>query len=254
MSEDPRTRFSSRVGDYVSHRPGYPAALIDAVVALLPDSASGTVADMGSGTGIFTRALLARGLEVLAVEPNAEMRASAEDKLGAEPGFSSVDGSAEACGRESASVDLITAAQAFHWFNNDSTRAEWQRILNPGGKVALIWNRRRLASPFQREYDALLRAHAPEYGKVNHMDLGENQIAAFLSPGALGIKRFDNGQRLDFAQLLGRLKSSSYCPPQDSDEFTRLNANLRQLFDRHAVDGILDFDYDCELYYGGFER
>ena len=253
MSDDPRTRFSNRVGDYVSHRPGYPVPLLDAVIELLADPGNGKIADIGSGTGIFTRELLARGLEVCALEPNAEMRAAAEREFAAEPGFSSSDGSAEATGLDAASVDLITAAQAFHWFNNERSRAEWQRILKPGGRVALIWNRRRLANPFQQAYDALLRRHAPEYGKVNHMDLGADAIAAFLAPGKLEVQRFDNSQRLGFEHLLGRLRSSSYCPPENSDNYAELVAELKRLFDQHAGDGIVDFEYDCELYCGGFD-
>ncbi len=251
MSEDPRRRFSDRVGNYVGYRPGYPAPLLERVAELAGSGAA--VADIGSGTGIFSSELLQRGLRVYAVEPNAEMRAAAEKTLQGADDFTSVDGSAESTGLAPNSIDLITAAQAFHWFNNAATRAEFERILRQGGRIALIWNRRRLAQPFQRDYERLLREHAPEYGKVNHMSLGEEQIADFLSPGRVTLECFDNRQRLAFDGLLGRLQSSSYCPPAGSASFAKLSAALRELFESHAEGGRIDFEYDCELYHGGFE-
>lgn len=254
MTEDPRQRFSTRVDSYVGYRPGYPAALIDAVAGLVAGRAEAAIADIGSGTGIFTGEMLKRGCRIYAVEPNAAMRAAAEKAFAADANFVSVDGGAEATGLAAHSIDLITAAQAFHWFNNTSTREEFERILKPGGRIALIWNRRRLAQPFQREYDSLLREHAPEYGKVNHMNLGREQIERFMHPGRVVCERFDNRQRLDFDGMLGRLQSSSYCPTADSDEYAALSAALRELFDRYAERGSIDFEYDCELYYGGFER
>ena len=253
MSDDSRQRFSDRVDNYVGYRPGYPAALLDALVALVGDVDSAAVADVGSGTGIFSCVLLERGLRVYAVEPNAAMRSAAERACAGRTGFVSVDGSAEDTGLAAGSVDLITAAQAFHWFDPAASRREFERILKPGGKIALIWNRRRLAQTFQRDYDRLLREHAPEYGKVNHMNLGRDQIDSFLQPGQSQLRVFDNRQRLDFDGLLGRLQSSSYCPPADSVEYAGLRAALRALFDRHAQQGRVDFEYDCELFYGGFE-
>ncbi len=252
MVDDPRQRFTSRVDDYVSYRPGYPDALVDAVVGLAGDNTA--VADVGAGTGIFTRRLLARGLSVHAVEPNAAMRAAAERDLADYGNFSAIDGSAEATGLEPASIDLITAAQAFHWFDPAAARAEFERILKPGGRVALIWNRRRLAQPFQRAYDALLREHAPEYGKVNHTRLGREEIEMFLHPGRVELMRFDNYQDLDYDALIGRLHSSSYCPPRDSKNYALIIDELAELFARHAEDGHITFTYDCELFAGGFER
>ncbi|MFM1850906.1 MAG: hypothetical protein RIS54_590 [Verrucomicrobiota bacterium] len=151
MSRDATGRFSDRVEAYVRYRPGYPADLISTLVAeaqLGPDS---VVADVGSGTGIFTALLLPDTGTVHAIEPNAPMRTWAESTMGAEPKFHSHGTPAEATGLPDASVDLVTAAQAFHWFDPVATRREFARILKPGGQVALIWNERLTdTTPFLR--------------------------------------------------------------------------------------------------------
>jgi SAM-dependent methyltransferase len=132
--------------------------------------------------------------------------------------------------------------------------AEAYRILKPGGKLALIWNQRRMEQPFQQAYEALLRALAPEYGKVNHMNLDDDDIAQFYNPGQMQVSHFDNNQQFDFDGLTGRLKSSSYCPNENTPEYARLIDELSRLFDRHAVDGRLVFEYDTRLYLGPIAR
>ena len=250
MISDSRERFSSRVDDYVRFRPGYPAALLQALLAGTAGNAEFAVADIGSGSGIFTRLLLERGIEVYAVDPNAAMRRAAETALGGFDNFSSVDGSAEDTDLGDAAVDLVTAAQAFHWFDKDRALAEFRRILKPAGRLALIWNRRDLQQPFQQAYDTLLREHAPEYGRVNHMSLSADEIGCCFAPGQMHRRRFDNRQRLDFDGLVRRLRSASYCPDPASAEYIDLLDALRRLFARYADDGLLEFTYERLLYHG----
>ncbi|MFI4979975.1 MAG: class I SAM-dependent methyltransferase, partial [Nevskiales bacterium] len=157
-------RFSNRVDDYARWRPGYPAELTTWLMVECGLKSGDAVADVGCGTGLFTRDLLLQNLAVRGVEPNAPMRHAADHYLGDfGVAFSSHDGSSEATGLPDASVRLVTAAQAFHWFRPVPTRAEFARILVPGGYVALIWNVRREDTAFLRGYEALLRDHAPEY-------------------------------------------------------------------------------------------
>jgi len=247
-------RFSDRVDNYVRYRPGYPAALVPELLKHCALDTDATVADFGSGTGIFTQLLLASGLEVYGVEPNDNMRHAAEKLLARQPGFTSVDGSAEHSGLNDNAVDLITAAQAFHWFNNDTASAEFRRVLRPGGQLALIWNQRKISQSLQQEYDALLRQWAPEYGAVNHMNLGDDEIAGYFEQGRMQLLTFDNSQQLEFSGLLGRLKSASYCPPENTASYDSLVAALGELFERHARDGRISFDYDTRLYLGPVAR
>ncbi|MDH3763340.1 MAG: class I SAM-dependent methyltransferase [Gammaproteobacteria bacterium] len=248
---DSRSRFSDRVANYIRYRPGYPSALVSALVAA---SANPVVADVGSGTGIFTRLLLQRGLRVFGIEPNANMRQAGEEYLAEYSNFVSIDGGAEDTGLVDSSIDLITAAQAFHWFHNEQARIEFARILKPDGRLALIWNKRRMEQPFQQAYDALLREIAPEYGLVSHMNLSSDDIAEFFTTGEMEIQHFDNQQNLDFEALSGRLKSSSYCPAEGTQAYERLLTELRDLFDKHAIDGRLAFEYDTQLYRGPLAR
>jgi SAM-dependent methyltransferase len=246
----PTERFSSRVDAYLKYRPGYPQSLLNEIQQQTGLGSTAVIADFGSGTGIFTRQLLQAGYEVYAVEPNREMREAAEVILSAEARFNSIDADAENSSLASASIDLITAAQAFHWFNTDTAKQEFRRVLKADGKLALIWNKRKVSQPFQKTYDAILRELAPEYGKVNHMNLTASDIDSFFAAGSMQRFVFDNSQSLDFAALMGRLRSSSYCPEEKSPQFIPLATELLSLFDQYAVDGVIEFEYDTELYLG----
>jgi len=247
---DSTRRFSDRVEAYAKYRPGYPAELVQTLLQKIMLDAGAVVADIGSGTGIFTRLLLDQQLKVFAIEPNANMRHAAEGLFSGYPHFTSVDAPAEHTGLADNSVDLITAAQAFHWFNNAATKTEFRRILKTDGKLALIWNKRKISQPFQQAYDAILKAYVPEYEEVNHMNLGETEIAEFFTVGQMEVLRFDNSQQLTFSGLLGRLKSSSYCPAESSPQYPSLVAELAALFEQFALNNMIDFQYDTQLYLG----
>lgn len=251
---DSTRRFSDRVEAYQKYRPGYPPALVSTLLEKAGLDTGAVVADIGSGTGIFTRLLLDHGLRVSGVEPNTNMRLAAETALSDYQDFTSIDGSAEQTGLEHDSFDLVTAAQAFHWFNNAATKTELQRILKPDGKLALVWNRRAVSEPFQEAYDAILREYAPEYDKVNHMKLDEDDIAGFYATGSMDLLHFDNSQSLDFSALIGRLQSSSYCPAEDSAQYIPLVTELLGLFDQFALNGRIDFAYDTRLYLGTIDK
>ena len=160
---DSTTYFSGRVESYVRYRPSYPPAIIDLLVEDCGLSRDWIVADIGSGPGNLTRLFLDYGARVYAVEPNQEMREAGERLLGALPGFTSVDGTAEATGLPEASVDLVTAGQAFHWFDSQRAGTEFRRILRPPQWVALVWNERRNgSSPFLTALRSVPRSLRPQ--------------------------------------------------------------------------------------------
>src|SRR6202020_1636808 len=140
------SRFSDRVENYVRYRPGYPPEVLPALRAECGLAPSHTVADIASGTGIWTRTLLENGNRVFGVEPNAEMRAAGERLLAGFPNFVSIAGTAEATTLADHSVDFVTAAQAAHWFDRERARREFVRILKPGGCLVLLWNGRLTAT------------------------------------------------------------------------------------------------------------
>lgn len=249
-SRDPIRRFSDRVADYVRYRPGYPEELLRTLeekAGLGPDA---VVADVGSGTGISSELLLRSGCTVYAVEPNPDMRRAAEEALGERPRFHSVDGTAEATTLADGGVDLVTAGQAFHWFDRQAARRELARILRPGGRVALFWNARRTdASPFLRAYEELLRRFGTDYRQVDHTRLGAAEFTAFFS-AAYESWSFPNRQVVDFDGLRGRLLSCSYAPAPGHPDHEPMLRDLRAIFERHEEDGQVRFEYDTELHLG----
>lgn len=250
-SSDPTKRFTSRVGDYARHRPGYPPQVVDYLRERWELRPSTAVADVGSGTGIFSELLLEHGNLVYAVEPNEAMRRAAEERLSGNPRFVSVAAPAEHTSLPRASVGMVTAAQSFHWFDPAAARREFTRILSAGGPVVLIWNARLTdSSPFLREYELFLRRFADDYLRVNHRDVEENRLAEFFAPGEFLLESFPNHQLHDLAGLRGRILSSSYMPDAASPVYPQMNEELERLFARHERGGAVRIDYQTNVYSG----
>jgi SAM-dependent methyltransferase len=247
---DSKQRFSNRVDDYVRYRPRYPAGVVEILrseAGLQPQS---IVADIGSGTGFSAEPFLRNGNRVIGVEPNAEMRQAGEQWLAWYSTFCSVDGSAEATTLANSSVDFVLAGQAFHWFDRAKARAEFVRILRPGGKMVLMWNVRRLDStPFLRAYDQLLTRFGTDYLTVRCEAMDDRVIAGFFG-GAFAKRTISNFQDFDFAGLRGRLLSSSYVPAAGEPNHEAILDGLREIFDEYAVDGRVRLEYDTQIYFG----
>lgn len=240
-------RFSNRVGDYVRYRPGYPKQLLTALERMVGLTCDWRVADIGSGTGKLSELFLAYGCHVTGVEPNAEMRVAAEQLLGRNPDFRSVDGTAEHTGLAAGRYDLIAAGQAFHWFDAEAARAEFRRLLSERGWVALIWNDRRVGgTPFLDAYDALLRSQE-EYSKAGHK--GPKKIEGFFEKEPLTFTLLTT-QEFGWAGLLGRSLSSSYVPLEGQPGHAEFVRSLRELYDSTQLDGKVAFLYDTQMFVG----
>jgi SAM-dependent methyltransferase len=258
---DSTTRFSDRVEDYVKYRPHYPEAIIAYLQETYSFQSSWDVADIGSGTGISTELFLRNRNRVFAVEPNAEMRGKAEaghapkaegrGRPGGGPRgiFVSIDGTAEATGLAAESVQLVVAGQAFHWFDAARSRAEFVRILRPGGVVVLVWNERLADTAFEAAYDALIAQHGKDYKTTNHRNIADLQIGSFYQPATYVLQEFPNEQWFDFEGLKGRLLSSSYMPKSGA-AYGPMIRDLQQLFDDHQQGGRVRVGYDTKVYSG----
>ncbi len=243
-------RFSNRVENYRRYRPGYPSEVLDCLrrqCGLTPQS---VVADVGSGTGLLTELFLRNGNPVFAVEPNAVMRAAAEEVLTRYPNFTSVAGSAEETTLASASLDFVVAAQAFHWFDRARSRREFERILRPQGWLALAWNERLTSTPFLSAYEEMVSRHSREYKQVDHRNVTDEVVAEFYRPGRCTQAQFDNFQEFDFAGYRGRLLSSSYIPAEGQPGFGEFLRDAERLFHEHARAGRVRIEYRTRLYYG----
>lgn len=247
---DPTQRFSSRVDQYAKYRPGYPSGVLQVLKTDCGLTTNSTIADIASGTGLFTRLLLDNGNEVFAVEPNAEMRRAGEEFLASYPRLHSIDGRAEATTLPDRSVDFVTAAQAAHWFDRDRTRPEFVRILKPGGWTVLVWNERCTDStPFLRAYEELLLRYGTDYAEVRH-ERTTSTLDAFFAPIPFEARVFDYRQEFDYTGLEGRLLSSSYTPGPGEPNHQPLLRELQRIFDTYQKDGRVAFDYKTRIYFG----
>jgi len=247
---DSTQRFADRVENYIRFRPSYPPQVLETLRAECGMTKDAMIADVASGTGIFTRLLLENGNQVYGVEPNREMREAAERLLAGYPRFKSVTGTAEATTLAEQSVDLATAAQAAHWFDLPKARKEFARILKPNGFAVLLWNERCTdTTPFLREYEELLLQYGTDYEKVRH-EHTTDKIGDFFSPTPFEQKVFDMRQEFDYAQLEGRLLSSSYAPGEGHPQHESMLRELRRLFDANQVDRRVGMDYLTRIYYG----
>jgi SAM-dependent methyltransferase len=247
---DTTKRFSNRVENYVRYRPSYPPEVLQIFENEMNLQKKSVVADVGSGTGISAKIFLENGNRVFGVEPNAAMRTAAENFLRDFPNFVSVDGTSEETTLEDNSIDFIVSAQAFHWFNPESTRSEFKRILTETGFVALIWNERQLNStPFLRGYESFLHKFATDYNEVRHENVTPDEIKNFFQ-GDFQQKTFQMSQIFDYEGLEGRLLSSSYTPTAENPLFEPMIAELKRLFTNHQKDGKIHILYDTNIYYG----
>ena len=248
LSADPKIRFSGRAEYYAKYRPKYPKSVLAYMEQELRFSRNSVVADVGSGTGIFAEMLLENGNTVFGIEPNDDMRTIAEANLSSYRNFKSVKGSAEATTLPPASVDFVTAAQSFHWFDRKNAYIEFRRILKKAGWVVLIWNTRRTSTPFLEAYDRIVEGKMFEDRRARHEDLTEEVFSSFLGKH-LAVK-LSTSQECDEEALKGRVLSASYSPLPGDQSHQELLNSLSKLFKQYQVNGLVKFEYDTEVYRG----
>jgi SAM-dependent methyltransferase len=244
------SRFSDRVENYIRYRPGYPAEALDVLKKECGLTPSHVIADVASGTGIWTRMLLQNGNRVFGVEPNEDMRHAGERLLAEFPKFTSVAGSAEVTALEDQSANFVTSAQAAHWFDRVAARREFVRILQPHGWLVLLWNEREVdTTPVLRDYEQLLLTYGTDYEDVRH-ERTTDSVNEYFDPAPYRQRVFANQQQFDYAGLEGRLLSSSYAPGPGHPKHEPMLRELRRIFDSHAVGGRVSFEYTTRVYFG----
>ena len=247
---DATRRFGDRAEFYARHRPRYPDEMFDFLRTEVRLEATHVIADLGSGTGILSEAFLQRGHMVYGVEPNGEMRTAAETALGSRDRFHSVNGTAETTTLGTSSIDLAVAGQAFHWFDSGRTQVELRRILKPSGRCALIWNERLTdTNPFLNDYEQFLATWGTDYGAVSETYEDLDAIGAVLDAGYTR-NVFPNRQVLDCEGLRGRVRSSSYIPQAAHPRLEKMLEALDALFEKHQENGVVQIDYNTNLYLG----
>ncbi len=239
-------RFDGKAEIYSKARPGYPGELFDFLGTLLPEGA--VVADVGSGTGIFTELLLMRGCSVRAVEPNADMRRMAEERLGGAPGFVSVNGTDSHTTLEDGSVDCVVAAQAFHWFDAEGFKRECRRILKPRGYVVIVYNTRDGNAECSRKLAEIHRRYCPEFRGFSG-GMNAEKIREFFE-GECEVFQTDNSRVCDRGSFVNRALSSSYSLSESDGRYAEYVSELHRLFDELSDGGTLTVPVYTTAYSG----
>lgn len=245
---DYKNRFDGKGEIYAKARPKYAPELFDYMKNTLNIPAGSIFADIGSGTGIFTGQLLDSGYKVFAVEPNADMRKMAEEKLSYDKNFVSVNGSEANMNLPANSVDYITVAQAFHWFDFEDFRKECRRVLRPGGKVIIVYNSKDEKAGCTKALSGLRYKYNPDFHGFSNGISDEKCIAFFA--GKCNIFRTDNKQIYDRQGYINLVLSSSYSLEEGDDGYAQYLEEINGIFDMYAVEDIIAVPTETVAYIG----
>ncbi len=228
--------FGDAAADYERARPSYPAESIDVLRRALGIGHGTRVCDLAAGTGKLTRLLVATGADVVAVEPVAGMR---EQLTAVLPDVTALDGTAEAIPLDDGSTDVVTVAQAFHWFRYAEALAEIRRVLRPGGGLAILFNRRDERVDWVRAWSDVIEWHGRNVSEYEHIDWK----VLLEAEGFTGVTRTDVEwvQRMDRGLLASRVRSVSYIAEKDAAE--------QQDYVDRVLALVADFDDEFDLPY-----
>jgi ubiquinone/menaquinone biosynthesis C-methylase UbiE len=172
------------------------------------------------------------------VEPNVDMRTAAEEDLNQFAHFTSIKGTAEETTIPDKSVDLVIAAQAFHWFDHDKFKLECKRILRQEAKVALVWNSRDFSSLMIIENAEICRKFCPNfYGFSGGIGVDQEIFKKFFRDGEYEFNRISNDLTLDLEGFLGRNLSASYSPKPTDKEYQDFVEAVTDLFEKYSSNG-----------------
>ena len=237
--------FTGKATLYSRYRQNYSCELIQYLYTDVGTRASSRIADIGSGTGMFTELLLQKGSTVFAVEPNDSMRQIAESALSKYPSFHSVNTAGENTFLQPQSIDFVTVAQAFHWLNVQPFNAECQRLIKCGGKIIIVYNRKRKDAEINRELAEIIREFYPTHNDIiNHWELREKPIAEFFN-GKYEFVSFENNIINNLEEFMGRTLSASYA--RENEPYMD---RLREFFYSQAEDGLITMPNDTIAYIG----
>lgn len=243
-------QFDGRAADYTASRPNYSPQLINCLYSRYGISENSVIADIGSGTGKFSKHLLDKQSQVYCVEPNDDMRSVAEQELCGYINFHSVAGDAENTTLKDNFVDCVTAAQAFHWFDAPKFKAECLRIIKPDGKVFLIWNIRNCGDVINQEWHNIFSRYCPSFkGFSNGIEQADPAIETFFDQGYEYVS-FDYPLIFDREYFIKRSLSSSYSLRKDDTNYEQYLSALNKLFDKYERNGSISISNQTVAYIG----
>jgi SAM-dependent methyltransferase len=248
----PTARFTDRVENYAKARPGYPAEIVSLLEHRCGLSRTSTLIDVGCGTGLLAKVFCEFGCRVIGVEPNAAMREAGQRYLARYRNFKMLEGQAESIPLPGASVDFITAGQAFHWFDLTRSRHEFMRILRPDGWAVLVWNDREFTgSKFADDYERLVVRFGVDYADVHQR--GKTTVASFegfFGNTAFARESYPNLQQLDRESFVARVLSASYMPGPGHANHQAMMREVERIFCENEKDGVVSVRYTTSVTYG----
>jgi len=243
-------RFSKRADLYDRYRPDYPSDLFLFLYKEAVRSKEQVIVDLAAGTGIFSHPMASWPNPLYVVEPNEAMQAIARKRLIEFGEVKFFQGTAEQLDLPAHSVDLFTVAQAFHWFDLKATKAELLRVGTKGAKLAIIWNYRKVQTPFEIQYDAFIQRYSQDYNQSSQQKMNREELIAFFDPAEPLYKEFAHHEQLTFEVLWGRTQSYSFLPDAVGLLGDEMQHALQLLFTEHEIDGKVKLNYLTKMYLG----
>ncbi|MDR2939577.1 MAG: class I SAM-dependent methyltransferase [Clostridiales bacterium] len=244
-------KFTGKADIYMKFRPSYPESFINYLYTDVGFQESSTIADIGAGTGKLSKLLAERGSRVICVEPNKEMLTKARQNL---EGFTNclfINTSAEGINLGGSSIDFITVAQAFHWFDRLKFKAECKRLLKVGGKVVIVYNSSDLPEGMGQEYKNISEKLCQGFnGLSSGPKFGPDAYLDFFKEGGCDFKVFENKLSYDEESFVGRNLSRSYSPKEGSPDYTEFVKECRALFNKYSTDGLIEVTAATTCYTG----
>jgi len=248
---DNRDKFTNKAENYTKYRPSYPQGFINHLVNEVGMNCESIVADIGAGTGILTKLLACKVKKIIAVEPNKDMLKVCRKHLKGIKNFTGIDASAENTSLPDSSVDFITAAQAFHWFDREKSKSEFKRILKKNGKVIIVWNFKYADYDFLKENRSILRRFCPEFkGFTGGVENDSSSFSDFFKKDCCEYKVFDNYKTINLEEFIGGTLSASYSPSPEVSHYNNFISELTEVFNKYSTNGILKMPLKTWCYTG----
>ncbi|MCL2351622.1 MAG: class I SAM-dependent methyltransferase [Firmicutes bacterium] len=239
MCEPNTGKFTGKAAIYAKYRPSYPREFIDYLYTEAGFNGDSTIADVGAGTGILSRQLAARGSRVILIEPNGDMLRTARKELAEFRNCEFLHSAAENIALPDDSVDFVTVAQAFHWFDRERFKAECRRLLRPGGKVMLVWNDTHNggADEMNAEIARVNEKYCRDFAGFSGGTAQKSEMYEDFFEGGCVFRRFAGSRTLDEETFVGGSLSGSYAPKEGADGYTEYVGALRDVFRRFSING-----------------
>jgi precorrin-6B methylase 2 len=235
-----KDKFTNKAEKYAKYRPIYPPKFIEYLFTELGFTNNSIVADIGAGTGILSKLLAEKVKTIYAVEPNTDMRNTCKESCKKFKNIITINGSAEDTTLPDNSIDCITIAQAFHWFDKTKCMKEFKRILKTNNKVVLLWNRKEIQNPFVKENDDLCRKYCPDFkGVAGNSNFSPEYYKVFFKNKNCEYKIFDNDIICTLETYVGVSLSTSYSPSKNDPIYQNYIDELTALFHKYNYQGKL---------------